>query len=200
MLISSSFQETTVFLENTKRSTLGICNKQYFLFLYSSSPKGCRSCSGRNGYCKMNCSLQYFHWQFSETVSSSLSNCFWSTKEEHELLKENYFDTAGTVPCLKRLTWKKSKQTTIKRRERKNEKKSNTFATVITSVFLQKNAVTLGRTSGVLQTLCWKKNSLGSAPASTKEKANSWLFKSVMLHILTWIAQSNLPWCTRNWI
>lgn len=104
MPISNSFQETIVFLENTKRSTLGICNKQYFLFLYSSSPKGCRSFSGRNGYCKMNCSLQYFHWQFSETVSSSLSNCFWSTKEEHELLKENYFDTAGTVPCLNRLT------------------------------------------------------------------------------------------------
>lgn len=66
----------------------------------------------------------------------------------------------------------KSKQTTIKRRERKNEKKSNTFATVITLVFLQKNAVTPGRTSGVLQNLCWK-NSLGSAPASTTEKANS---------------------------
>lgn len=105
-----SFQntDTTVFLENIKRSTQRCCNKQYFLFPHSSSPQGYRSFNGRIGYFKMNCSLRYFHWQFNETVSSSLSNCFWSTKEEHAPLKENYFDTAGMAPSLKRLTCKRA--------------------------------------------------------------------------------------------
>lgn len=44
------------------------------------------------------------HWQFTETVSSSHSNCFWSTNEKHAPLKENYFDAAGTAPSLKAKT------------------------------------------------------------------------------------------------
>lgn len=39
MLISNSLQETTMFLENTKRSTLGICNKQYFCSCTVLPPK-----------------------------------------------------------------------------------------------------------------------------------------------------------------
>lgn len=164
-----------MFAENIKRSRQRCCNKQYFFFPQSSSPQGYRSFNGRIGYFKMNCSLHYFHWQFSETVSSSLSNCFWSTKEEHAPLKENYFDAAGTAPYLKRLTCKRASNRQWWD-EKERGKKSNTFSQTIICFFslsADKCSYSRGKLSMSFSNLCRKKNLFGSTPASTQEKANS---------------------------
>lgn len=174
---SCQITDITVFLENIKQSTHKCWKKQNFLSSHRSSPsRATGNLMGELAISKWT--VHYGIFTDSSVKLSALLALFWSTKEKHAPLKENYFDAAGTVPSLKRLMWKRaSNRQWWEKKERRN--KMDTFSQTLTSYFsisAVKCSYSREKLSMSFSKLCQKKNLFGLAAAGTQEKANSRVF------------------------